>query len=208
MKRARSRRGPIDWSQIRARLEQTQARATALAELSPERARAIMAERARKLAQVPEVLDAGETYEVVTFGLGPERYCIETKYTREVVRLVDYTPIPGTPDFVVGVTNLRGEVVCLIDLRKFFGVAERGLTDLSRVIALGTENTEFGIVADQVFEVFTLRAQAILHPPGSTEVGHEYLLGVTRDAAIVLDGAALLRDPKLTIEHGDARNIE
>jgi purine-binding chemotaxis protein CheW len=167
-----------------------------------------MEERARKLAQVPEVPDLGETYEVLSFGLGPERYCIETRYTREVVRFVDYTPIPGTPDFVVGVSNLRGEVVCIVDLRKFFGVSQRGLADLSRVIALGTETTEFGIVADQVFGVSALRARDILHPPHSTEVGHEYLLGVTREAAIVLDAAALLRDPKLTIEHGEATDTE
>lgn len=207
MKR-RTKRSPIDWSQIRARLDEAQARAAASIEVSPERARAIMEERARKLAQVPEARYAGETYEVLTFGLGAERYCIETRYTREVVRLVDYTPIPGTPDFVVGATHLRGEVVCIIDLRKFFGVAQRGLSDLSRVIVLGTETTELGIVADQVFEVSGLRAQEILHPPESTEVGHEYLLGVTRDAAIVLDGAALLRDPKLTIEHGEIRDTE
>jgi purine-binding chemotaxis protein CheW len=206
VKRARSRRGPIDWSQIRARLDEAQTRATMSTEVSPARSRAIMEERARKLAQVPDVLEVGETYEVLAFGLGPERYCIETRYTREVVRFVDYAPIPGTPDFVVGVTNLRGEVVCIIDLRKFFGTSQRGLTDLSRVIALGTETTEFGIVADQVFQVSALRAKDILHPPESTEVGHEYLLGVTREAAIILDGAALLRDPKLIIEYDEARD--
>jgi purine-binding chemotaxis protein CheW len=206
VKRKRAQRGPIDWSQIRVRLDEAQARAIASTEISPERSRAIMEERARRLAQVPEVLDTGDTYETLTFGLGNERYCIETKYTREVVRFIDYTPIPGAPDFVVGVSNLRGEVVCIIDLRKFFGVSQRGITDMSRVIALGVETTELGIVADQVFEVAPLRAKDILHPPASTEVGHEYLLGVTRDAAIVLDGAALLRDPKLTVEHGDARD--
>jgi len=208
VKRTTPRRGPIDWSHVRARLDEARAKTAASTEVSPERSRAIMEERARTLARVPEVLDAGETYEVLTFGLGPERYCIQTKHTREVVRFVDYTPVPGTPDFVVGVTNLRGEVVCVIDLRKFFGVPHRGLSDLSRVIALGAESTELGIVADQVFEVSALRASDILQPPASSAVGHEYLLGVTREAAIVLDGGALLRDPKLTIEHSEARDIE
>jgi purine-binding chemotaxis protein CheW len=165
-----------------------------------------MEERARKLARVPDTLETGETYDMLAFGLGPERYCVETRYTREVVRFVDYTPVPGTPDYVVGVTNLRGDVVCVIDLRKFFGLPQRGLTDLSRIIALGAESTEFGFLADQVFEVCTLRAQDILRAPKSTGVGHEYLLGVTHDAAIALDGGALLRDPRLIIEHGETRS--
>jgi purine-binding chemotaxis protein CheW len=206
LKRAQTRRGPIDWTRVRERLDAARGRSEALFEISPERSRAILEERARKLACAPEAVDLGESHEVLAFALGPERYFIEMKYLREVVRFVDYTPVPGTPDFVVGVTNLRGEVVCVVDLRKFFGLPVRGLTDLSRAIALGVEVTEFAILADRVFDVGTMRARDILRSPESSGVGHDYLLGVTREAAIVLDGAALLRDPRLTIEHGESLN--
>ena len=208
MKRAQAQRGPIDWGRIRERLAAARAHSEALLELSPERSSAILAERARKLARVPEAMAGSTSYQVLSFGLGSERYCLELKYVREVVRFVDFTPVPCTPEFVVGVTNLRGEVTCVIDVRKFFGLPEQGVTDLSRAIALGKDATELAILADRVFDVGALRAKDILRPPQSSGVGHDYLLGVTSEAVIVLDGAALLRDPKLTIEQGDTRDTE
>ena len=128
----------------------------------------------------------------------------ETRFIAKVVRLSDFTPVPGTPAFLGGVLNLRGEILALIDLRAFFGFAGPGLTDLSRIIVLGLERNEFGIMADAVHEVMTLgstrcgrRRRSI---PGG---GRPFLLGVTVDARIVLDGAALIRDEGLYIDQGD-----
>lgn len=205
MKRAQAQRAAVDWTRLRERLAAARAQMEALIELSPERSSAVLAERARKLARVPEAIDPGVSHHVLSFGLGSERYCLELEYVREVVRFADFTPVPGTPDFVVGVTHLRGEVTCVIDVRKFFGLPAQGVTDLSRAIALGKDSTELAILADRVFDVGPLPAKDILRAPASNGIGHDYLLGVTREAVIVLDGAALLRDPKLTIEQGDAR---
>jgi purine-binding chemotaxis protein CheW len=199
------RRDAIDWQQVHARL----ARATAATEqalrLSPERARAVMAERARALAQVPAAAaPAGATLQLVVFTLANERYAVETCHVREVVRLIDFTPLPGAPDFLVGVMNLRGHIVAVIDLRKFFGVAARGLTDLARVLVLGHDRAEFGVLADSASEVAALPLDRMLEAPASVAgVAREYLRGVTADALIVLDGAALLQDPRLYIDQGD-----
>jgi chemotaxis signal transduction protein len=170
--------------------------------LAPERATEIMAERARALARVPAQAPlASEVLEVMIFSLGNERYSIETRHAREVVRLADLTPVPGVPDFLTGIINLRGEVLAVIDLRKFFGLEERGLTELSRVIVLGRERAEFGILADAVHNVTPLRIDEVLEPPESTAgVGRQYLRGVTTEALIVLDGTVLLRDPRLFID--------
>ena len=100
--------------------------------LSPEQAKAVLDERARALARVPPAAPkASEVLEIATFALANEHYGVETRYVREVVRLADYTPLPGAPAFLVGVLNLRGEILALIDLRTFFGVPARGLTDLA-----------------------------------------------------------------------------
>ena len=136
----------------------------------------------------------------MTFALGTERYAVETEYVREVVRLADFSPVPRAPDFVLGVTNLRGEVLCLVDLRTLFDVSSKGLTDLSRIVVMGIERTEFGILVDETFEIARLRPDEIVPASESVAgVGREYLLGVTREALIMLDGAALLRDPRLYV---------
>src|SRR5438552_5689230 len=177
---------PIDWEKVRRRLARATAATARAVTLSPERARAVMEERARNLARrPPQAARDTEIVEVVCFVLANERYAVETRYVREVKELTDFTPIPGAPPFLLGVINLRGEILAVIDLRKFFGVAERGVTDLSRVVVLGGERAEFGVLADAAHEVVTLRTEELLEPPGSVAgIGREYLRGVTKDALI------------------------
>jgi purine-binding chemotaxis protein CheW len=195
----------IDWQQVRERLARARAATEESVRLSPERARQVMEARARDLARVPpRAPAAAEVLEVVTFALANERYAVETRHTREVIRFTDFTPVPGAPDFLVGLVNLRGEVLAVFDLRKFFGVAEQGVTDLSRVIVLGGERAEFGVLADAVHEVTALRIDEVAEPPGSVAgVAREYLRGVTREALLVLDGAVLLRDGRLFIDQAE-----
>ncbi len=205
----KSRKGPsgkkIDWAEVRRRLARTAEATEGSLRLSPERAKAILDERARALARVPPAAPkASEVLEIATFALANEHYGVETRYVREVVRLADYAPLPGAPPFLIGVLNLRGEILALIDLRTFFGVPARGLTDLARVLVLGADRPEFGVLADAAHEVTTLRLDEVHEPPDSASgVGREYLRGVTADALIVLDGAALLHDGRLVIDQGE-----
>jgi purine-binding chemotaxis protein CheW len=196
----------LDWSELYARLGRvTEATRQALGP-TPEQSLALMDERARVLARVPvREPEPSEVLEVATFTLAGERYAIETRYITRVVRLTDFTPVPGTPEFLGGVLNLRGEILALIDLRAFFGIASTGLTDLSRIIVLGLERNEFGIMADGVEEVSTLRVDEVLETPATLPGGggRAPLLGVTADAWIVLDGSALLADAALYIDQGD-----
>ena len=196
---------PINWESVRERLGKATAATESTLRVSTERAREIMDARAQALARVQQSApDAGEVLEVATFALADERYAIETRFVSEVTRLTDCTRVPGTPDCLLGVTNLRGEILSVIDLRKFFDLPIRELSDQSRVIVLGVERAEFGVLADAAHEVTSLRRDELLEVPGSvTGLGREYLRGVTSDALIVLDGAALLQDARLFIDQGD-----
>jgi purine-binding chemotaxis protein CheW len=200
-------RPEIDWQDVRSKL--TRAAASSDEALSPsaESIRAILAERARLLARVPAAPpSATEALTVVTFALGNERYAVESRFLREVVRVTDITPVPDTPEFLAGVTNVRGEILALVDLRKLFGIAVTGLTDLSRIVILGLERAEFGLLADAVHEVTILRRDDLLEPPGPVAgISPDYSLGVTEDALIVLDGEALLVDPRLFVGFGADR---
>ncbi len=208
MKPTRRRHGEaVDWTAVRERLARAQAATASALELSPERARAVMDERARLLARAQAVGPAPtEVLETLTFALGHERYAVESKHVREVVRLVDFTPVPGAPEFLLGVMNLRGDVLAIADLRKFFGVPQPGLTDLARVVVLGAEHAELGVLADEAHELRILSVAEVLEPHGSVAgIDREYLLGVTKDALIVLDGTRLLADPRLFIDETGAR---
>jgi purine-binding chemotaxis protein CheW len=151
---------------------------------------------------------AGGLLEVVVFTLAGERYALETRHVREIRALEDLTPLPGAPVFLAGVTNLRGQILAVIDLRTFFGVPARGLTDRTRLIVLGDERAEFGVLADTVAEVVTLGPGEVREPPGSVAgVARAYLRGVTGDALIVLAGEVLLQDPRLFIDQGDDAGV-
>ncbi|MBI4565717.1 MAG: chemotaxis protein CheW [Planctomycetes bacterium] len=194
---------PIDWEEARARIARATAAIEGSLELSPERARAVLDERARAMAQMPAAPPPADRLHVVTFALASERYAVEANHVREIARLTAYEPVPGTPEFVLGITSLRGEITMIVDLRRFFGVPIKGLTDLSRLVVLGTEHAEFGVLADEALGVTDLRRQDLAPPPASVAgIGREYLRGVTREALILLDAAALIGDRRLFVDQG------
>jgi purine-binding chemotaxis protein CheW len=192
----------LDWDEVKQRLALAQQAQTASERLTPEQVQQVMDRRAATLARVPDRRpDSSEILEVITFPLGQEQFAVETVFVREVYRSGDITPLPGSPAFVVGLTNLRGEVLAVMDLRKFFGIdaAEEGAHP--QVVVLGNDRVEFGILVDDVYEVTTLRLEEILEPPGSVAgASRDYLRGVTKDALSVLDGAALLKDERLYVD--------
>lgn len=199
MSAARKTITSLDWDRAKDRLSRA---ALAADEASPARVREILDERARAIAQVPELTpEAGSLLEVMRFALGNEEYALETDCLREVLRPREITPLPGTPGFLAGIANLRGQILAVFDLRHLFGLAAGGETELSRVIVLGRERVEFGILTDAVHGVGLLRADEAREPPGSvTGMARDFVRGVTADALILLDGAALLSDSRLFID--------
>jgi purine-binding chemotaxis protein CheW len=192
----------LDWKAIRDRLALATKATERDARPGPAEAKRVLDERARHLARPPAPEQApGELLVLATFALGSERYGIETGFVREIARFLDFTPVPGAGDFLVGVTNLRGEILAVINLRRFFGVSDQGVTDLSRVVVLGRDRNEFGILADQVHDIAAVRDDEVLEPPASAPgAGRPYVRGVTKDALIVLAGARLLGDQRLYID--------
>lgn len=194
--------GDIDWPGLRQRIAKTFESSRETIEPSSHRAKKILEERARKLALSPDA-DQPElkTVEVLTFKLGREQYALETRFAREVIRLADFAVIPGAPQYMIGVTNLRGDILPVFDLMLLFGLTARGLMDRSRVIVLGAANPEFGIIADSVQEVSRASLEELLpNQVFDEERARECVRGVTRDAMIVLDGDALLSDQRLFID--------
>lgn len=205
VKESSARSVGIDWDEVKQRLALAQQAQAASEQLSPERAKQVMDERAGALAHVPDQIpDSSEVLEIMTFPMGKEHFAIETRFVREVYRAGDITPLPDAPDFVVGLTNLRGEVMAVMNLRQMFHITAPAGEKRSQLVVLGKDRPEFGILVDDVFEVITVRLEDVLDPPGSvTGACREYLRGVTDSALLVLDGDALLNDDRLVIDEAD-----
>jgi purine-binding chemotaxis protein CheW len=157
--------------------------------------------RTRELARNGEKeKPVGESIEVVEFLLAYEKYGIESSYVREIYPLRELTPVPCTPPFVLGIINVRGEIVSVIDMKKFFDLPERGLTDMNKVIIVHDDKMEFGILADAILGVRSILRQDIQPSlPTLTGIRAEYLQGVTKEPLVVLDTAKILSAKNLVV---------
>jgi purine-binding chemotaxis protein CheW len=167
----------------------------------PQDSAEILRVRARALAQTPKRQAEVETIlEVLEFRLAHEAYAVETPFVREVYPLKDLTPLPCTPPFVRGVVNVRGRILPVLDLKKFFGLPEKGLTDLHRIILVSNSDLEIGLLADSVVGVRAIPAECIQPSlPTLTGIRADYLKGVTSERLVVLDIAHLLADPRIVV---------
>jgi len=159
-----------------------------------ERKQRVLRERAAALAREPLGSEpAGETLEVLEFLLAHERYGIELKYVREVFLLKDLTPLPGTPAFILGVANVRGQVLLIVDLKRLFDLPDRGLTDLNKIVIVEAPGVELGILADSVLGLLAVSVGEIQPAlPTLTGIREEFLRGVTRQSMVLLDARKLL----------------
>lgn len=194
-------RRSIDWPDIHRRLDKVQQVLASGAMPGADEVGRILAARARSLAKPVVVSETGDELEVIEFILSGEHYGLEFAFVREVFPISDLTPVPCTPNFVLGIVNVRGEIVSVIDLRKFFELPEAGLTDLNRVIILRSPAMTFGILADAVSGVRSVgRHELQASLPTLNGRREDYLLGVTAEPLIVLDAARLLADPRMVVE--------
>jgi purine-binding chemotaxis protein CheW len=116
----------------------------------------------------------------VTFRLENETYGINVMQVREVLRYSEIAPVPGAPAYVIGIINLRGNVVTVVDTRERFGLPASEITDSTRIVILETENQVVGILVDAVAEVVYLRQSEIeIAPNVGNEENSRYIQGVS-----------------------------
>jgi purine-binding chemotaxis protein CheW len=162
----------------------------------------ILERRAALLAEPPPAPGATQgLIEIVEFRVGAERYAIETTWVREVYQARTITIVPGTPEFVVGIVNVRGRIISVIDIRGFFGLRGREASDDIRVLILRSDEMEFAVLADEIVGVSRIapgELQATL--PTLQGSRAEYLKGITTDRMTVLDAGKMLADPGLVVD--------
>jgi purine-binding chemotaxis protein CheW len=170
-------------------------------EAMPEEKRKILRARAKSLVQEPERKgEDNECLEVLAFILAHETYAIETRFIREVYPLTELTSLPCTPAYISGIINIRGQILTIIDMKKFLDLSEKGITNLNRVIVVRNDAVEFGILADEIIGIKRIFGDDIKLPPATIAgIGAEYLKGVTEDRLIVLEADKVLSDKRLVV---------
>ncbi len=140
------------------------------------------------MSTIAEEAFADEVIQFVTFVLKEETYGINVMQVQEVLRVSEIAPVPGAPPYVLGIINLRGNVVTVIDTRGRFGLPSTEVDDSSRIIVIESEKQVVGILVDAVAEVVELRSNEIdVAPNVGNEESSRYIQGVaTRESNLLI----------------------
>lgn len=132
----------------------------------------------------------------VTFRLANETYGINVMQVQEVLRYSDIAPVPGAPPYVLGIINLRGNVVTVIDTCQRFGLPPIEITDNTRIVIIETNHQVIGILVDAVAEVVYLKRSEIETTPNvGNEESAKFIQGVShreKELLILVDLNKLL----------------
>ncbi len=129
----------------------------------------------------------------LSFQLSKEEYGIAILKVREIIGMVDVTPLPRTPDFVRGVVNLRGRIIPVIDLRRKFGMAPAEFTNETCIVVVDVGRDaesafRVGCIVDTVSEVLTIGAEHFEATPRCANAAGDYIAGLAKlkDRVLIL----------------------
>ena len=136
--------------------------------------------------------------QLVLFNLATRTYGMDITSVHEIILLQHSTPIPETPDYVEGVINLRGEIIPVINLKKFFNLPQTEQTDQSRIVVMSIKETVFGMIVDEVQEVINITGEMIEPPPVAfAGIDGGYIDGLAnrgKDIIVILNGQKILEE--------------
>ncbi len=162
---------------------------------------AILKARAQELARAPaREQPAEQSMDIVEFSAAHETYALEIRFVREALNLKDITPVPCTPRYIAGIINVRGQILAVIDIKRFFDLPARGIADVHTVIIVKNETMDFGLLADVILGVRTVLLSRLQPtPPTFTGIRAEYLKGVTQEGVVILDAGKILSDRSIVV---------
>lgn len=134
--------------------------------------------------------------QLVIFELGAENFGIDIASVEGINKMLEITKIPKAPDYMLGITNLRGSVLPVIDLQKRFGMPVQEQTSETRIVVANMDGVKIGMVVSAVSEVLTIDDKVVEPPPPMvSNVNSEFIVGVAKidkRLVILLDLAKVL----------------
>lgn len=154
------------------------------------------------LEDVNEELDEdAQKDRYLTFHLGKESYGIEIQYVTEIIVMQEITKVPDLPESIIGVVNLRGNVISVMDMRKRFHLESREIDDRTCIIVVNIENIAIGLLVDTVNEVLNIPEEQV-DPSPKTHSGikSNYIMGMGKignKVKILLDIEKILHEEEM-----------
>jgi purine-binding chemotaxis protein CheW len=166
-----------------------------------ERELELLRERAKRLAEPAPTLGLEETSaQLIVFSRAGARYALDVAFARELLPLGEYASVPFAPPACLGLASARGELLALFDLAALTGTPASEAPGL--MLVCGEPARELALAVDEAID---LVAKAPLQPPPPEQGGP--VLGFDARGFLVLDGEALLNDPRLTIDPQHAETV-
>ncbi|MBA4384922.1 MAG: chemotaxis protein CheW [Anaerolinea sp.] len=142
--------------------------------------------------------------QLVIFELGVENFGIDIASVEGINKMLEITKIPQSPGYMLGITNLRGSVLPVIDLQKRFGMDLQEQTNETRIVVANMDGVKVGMVVSAVSEVLTIDDSVIEPPPPMvSNINSEFITGVAKidkRLVILLDLARVLtQDEKIQV---------
>ena len=103
----------------------------------------------------------------LTFVIDNEDYGIEIAYVTSIIRMQAITKVPHMPDYIAGITNLRGDLIGVIDVRKRFGKPQRDYDEFNCIIVIEWDDYMLGLIVDGVKETVTIESENVIAPPNA-----------------------------------------
>ena len=153
---------------------------------------------------IPDVIveDEIQKEQYMTFKCSDEIYGISIKYVNEIIGLSQITKVPETQDYLIGLINLRGKIIPVIDVRIRFGKEPLEYNDRTCVIVIDVKSTVIGLIVDAIDEVAAFAENEITPPPSVSDLAiqaKKYVVGIGRvngEVKLLLDPDKLINDPE------------
>ena len=153
---------------------------------------------------IPDVIveDEIQKEQYMTFKCSDEIYGISIKYVNEIIGLSQITKVPETQAYLIGLINLRGKIIPVIDVRIRFGKEPLEYNDRTCVIVIDVKSTVIGLIVDAIDEVAAFAENEITPPPSVSDLAMQakkYVFGIGRvngEVKLLLDPDKLINDPE------------
>lgn len=192
----------INWTDVYSKIKENEKQLMSDPDKEIQLKRKILKNRAKQISKEHEMAaDNQEKIQVLAFVIGSETYAVEIEYVTKVYMLKDLTPLPGVPDYIAGIINVRGSIVPVIDFKKLCNIESTGKI-VEKVIVLSADDSCFALMADEVMGLNDLRVNDIQHDLLTlTGSKAEYLKGITNHQWGVLDPIKISTHKSIMINH-------
>ncbi|MBJ6360303.1 chemotaxis protein CheW [Paenibacillus sp. GCM10012307] len=131
-----------------------------------------------RLDQEEQHEDDAQKDKYLTFALGDEEYGIEIAHVTEIIGIQSITEVPQLPEFMMGIINLRGKIIPVMDVRLRFRKRFRDYNDRTCIIVINIKELSIGLIVDRVAEVISIPRSDIVPPPDMKQEGSRYIQGI------------------------------